>query len=320
MQVCSMATEWGHYIISLLLTAFFLLSAMSCSDRSGHIRSALAAADSLMSTEPKAALDTLMSIESSDAGKLSRADKAFYTLLHTEAEYKCYLPVAENTAIAEAADYYRRKGPEDRLARTLVMQGAVFSECSDPERAMLAYKEAEPIVERGGDPEQLGLLHTQIGVLYQQSFINDSAAIARDRKALACFEKAELPIRIMYAHVSLARMLMVDSVEKALPHLEKALSMAEQYRDRLCVLSASDLLCHIYQDRNNVTGIISTARNVLSEYGSVPQSPVEDQIYKSMLFKVARGYVSIGDADSARYICDLIPVTERVDSMMMLSI
>lgn len=315
-----MVTKWGHYITSLLLTAFFLLSAMSCSDRSGHIRSALAAADSLMSTEPKAALDTLMTIDSSDAAGLPRTDRAFYTLLRTEAEYKCFLPVAGNTAISEAADYYRRKGPEDRLARALVMQGAVFSERSDLERAMLAYKEAEPIVERGGDPEQLGLLHTQIGVLYQQSFINDSAAIARDRKALACFEKAELPIRIMYAHVSLARMLMVDSVEKALPHLEKALSMAEQYRDRLCVLSASDLLCHIYQDRNNVTGIISTARNVLSEYGSVPQSPVEDQIYKSMLFKVARGYVSIGDADSARYICDLIPVTERVDSMMMLSI
>ena len=315
-----MVTKWGHYITSLLLTAFFLLSAMSCSDRSGHIRSALAAADSLMMTQPQAALDTLMSIDSSDAGKLSRADKAFYTLLRTEAEYKCFLPVAGNTAISEAADYYRRKGPEDRLARALVMQGAVFSERSDLERAMLAYKEAEPLLEHSGDPEQLGLLHTQIGVLYQQSFINDSAAIARDRKALACFEKAELPIRIMYAHVSLARMLMVDSVEKALPHLEKALSMAEQYRDRLCVLSASDLLCHIYQDRNNVTGIISTARNVLSEYGSVPQSPVEDQIYKSMLFKVARGYVSIGDADSARYICDLIPVTERVDSMMMLSI
>ena len=291
-----MVTKWGHYITSLLLTAFFLLSAMSCSDRSGHIRSALAAADSLMMTQPQAALDTLMSIDSSDAGKLSRADKAFYTLLRTEAEYKCFLPVAGNTAISEAA------------------------ERGDTEVAMAAYKEAEPMVEREGDLEQLGLLHTQIGVLYQQSFINDSAAIARDRKALACFEKAELPIRIMYAHVSLARMLMVDSVEKALPHLEKALSMAEQYRDRLCVLSASDLLCHIYQDRNNVTGIISTARNVLSEYGSVPQSPVEDQIYKSMLFKVARGYVSIGDADSARYICDLIPVTERVDSMMMLSI
>ena len=158
-----MVTKWGHYITSLLLTAFFLLSAMSCSDRSGHIRSALAAADSLMSTEPKAALDTLMSIESSDAAGLPRTDRALYTLLRTEAEYKCFLPMASDTAITKAADYYRRKGPEDRLARALIMQGAVFSERSDPERAMLAYKEAEPLLEHSDDLEQLGLLHTRIG-------------------------------------------------------------------------------------------------------------------------------------------------------------
>ena len=206
-----MVTKWGHYITSLLLTAFFLLSSMSCSDRSGHIRSALAAADSLMSTEPKAALDTLMSIESSDAGKLSRADKAFYTLLHTEAEYKCYLPVAENTAIAEAADYYRRKGPEDRLARTLVMQGAVFSECSDPERAMLAYKEAEPIVERGGDPEQLGLLHTRIGELYQIAYSDISSAVDHYKNALRCFEEAGTVHRLAAANLTLSRILLPDS-------------------------------------------------------------------------------------------------------------
>lgn len=77
---------------------FFLLSAMSCSDRSGHIRSTLTAADSLMMTQPQAALDTLMSIDSSDTWKLPRADKDFCTLLKTEAGYKCYLPVSENTA------------------------------------------------------------------------------------------------------------------------------------------------------------------------------------------------------------------------------
>ena len=138
-----------------------LVTALSCSGRRDtQVPQALAAADSLMSTEPQAALDTLMTIDSSDAEKLPRADKAFYTLLRTEAEYKCWLPVAENTAIAEAADYYRRKGPEDRLARALVMQGAVLSERGDAESAMLAYKEAEPLLERSGDLEQLGLLHT----------------------------------------------------------------------------------------------------------------------------------------------------------------
>ncbi len=306
-------------VLTALAAALFLQAVISCTDRNAQVHQTLAAADSLMMTEPQAALDTLMTIDSSDAAGLPRADRAFYTLLRTEAEYKCWLPVAGNTAITEAADYYRRKGPEDRLARALVMQGAVLYERGDAEGAMLAYKEAEPLLEHSGDPEQLGLLHTRIGELYQTNF-NDSAAIARDRKALACFEKAELPIRIMYAHVSLARMLMVDSVGKALPHLRKALSMAEQYGDRLCALSASDLLCHIYQDKNNATGIINTARKVFSKYGSAPQSPAEDQIYKSMLFKVAGGYISLGNADSARYVCGLIPVTEPVDSMMMLSI
>lgn len=315
-----MKARCAYTAILISAAVLLLLSvAFSCSDRDAQVRQTLAAADSLMTAEPQAALDTLMSIDSSDAEKLPRADRAFYTLLRTEAEYKCYLPVARNNAITEAADYYRRKGPKDRLARALVMQGAVLSEQGDAKDAMLAYKEAEPLLEHSGDFEQLGLLHTRIGELYQTNF-NDSAAIARDRKALACFEEAELPIRIMYAHVSLARTLMVDSVEKALPHLRKALSMAEQYGDRQCALSASDLLCHIYQDKNNATGIINTARKVFSKYGNVPQSPAEDQIYKSMLFKVARGHVSIGDTDSARYICGLIPVTERVDSMMMLSI
>lgn len=101
------------YLITLPAVIILLSAVFSCSDRrDAQVRQVLATADSLMMIEPQAALDTLMSIDSTYAGKLPRADRAFYTLLRTEAEYKCYLPVAENTAIAEAAAYYRRKGPE----------------------------------------------------------------------------------------------------------------------------------------------------------------------------------------------------------------
>ncbi|HJB43901.1 MAG TPA: hypothetical protein IAB87_03845 [Candidatus Coprenecus merdipullorum] len=305
--------------VPLLLAALILLSASSCADRSWRVSTALSAADSLMTAQPQAALDTLSSIDSIEIRSMARNYRAFYTLLLTEARYKCYLPVAKDTAISEAVRYYRRRGPEDRLARALTMQGAVFSERSDPEGAMAAYKEAEPIVVRGGDLERLGLLNTQIGALYQQSFINNSAAIARYRRALECFEKAELPRHIMYAHVTLARVLMIDSVETALPHLEKALSMAEQYGDRLCALSASDLLCYIHQAGDNAAGIISTVRKALSKYGRKPQNPVEERLYNSLLFTLAEGYLSTGDLDSARYVCGLIPVTGQVDSMMMFS-
>ena len=61
--------------------------------------SALAAADSLMMTQPQAALDTLSGIDSTRIRRMDRSERAFYTLLTTEAEYKCWLPVAEDTAI-----------------------------------------------------------------------------------------------------------------------------------------------------------------------------------------------------------------------------
>ena len=104
----------GLYSALTVLAAALLLPAVfSCSgSRNAQVRQALAAADSLMLTQPQAALDTLMTIDSTDAGKLPRADKAFYTLLHTEAEANCYRPVYDNTAITNAADYYPPKRPE----------------------------------------------------------------------------------------------------------------------------------------------------------------------------------------------------------------
>ena len=308
-----MVTEWGHYIISLLLTAFFLLSAMSCSDRSGHIRSALAAADSLMSTEPKAALDTLMSIESSDAGKLSRADKAFYTLLHTEAEYKCYLPVAENTAIAEAADYYRRKGPEDRLARTLVMQGAVFSECSDPERAMLAYKEAEPIVERGGDPEQLGLLHTRIGELYQITYSDMSSAVDHYKSALRCFEEAGAVHRLAAANLTLSRILLPDSADTGKEYYIRGSMYAMNASDTAAIIESINqkALYLILHGKDTLAASELSKRAVMGHYGhAMPKA-----MFNSFCQIAVEGCLYSGDSNSASVYAGKMIVDDAVDSL-----
>ena len=72
-----------HTVIAALL-AVLLLSAAACSDRNAQARLAMAAADSLMTADPQAALDTLMTIDSTDAAGLPRADRALYTLLRTE--------------------------------------------------------------------------------------------------------------------------------------------------------------------------------------------------------------------------------------------
>ena len=264
-------------VLTVLAAVLFLSVLISCNDRGAQLRQALAAADSLMMTDPLAALDTLLTIDSADADGLPRADRALYTLLRTE-----------------AVDYYRRKGPEDRLARALVMQGVVLSEQGDTEGAMLTYKEAEPLLKRSGDLEQLGLLHTHIASLYQTSIVNDKNAILRYRQALQCFEKAGLPERIMFARIALARVLMIDSMDKAVPHIKKALSMAEQYGNRLCALSALELLCYTYEPRHDARKIINLIRESFSLYGDKPQSTAEENIYNNLLYNAATNYIYLG--------------------------
>ena len=306
--------------MKILYLIVLLCSLCSCSGRHVSRYPEFAAADSLMMTDPQGALDILSGIDSAEIGRMDREDRAFHTLLMTEAEYKNYLPVAEDTAVSEAVSYYRRRGPEELLARALVMQGAVLSERGDAEGAMLAYKEAEPLVERMGNMEQLGLLHTRIASLYRSSFVNEQAAILRYRKALECFEKAELPERIMSAHLSLSRILMIDSVDKAIPHLEKALSMAEQYDNRLCGLSAFDLLCYVYEPDDDARKILDLIKRAFSQYGEIPQNIAEESLYNDFQYLTTKCYVDLKMADSARFYCESIKAYSQADSLLIYSL
>ena len=301
--------------MKILYLIVLLCSLCSCSCRHVSRCPELAAADSLMMTDPQGALDILSGIDSAEVGRMEREGRALYTLLMTEAEYKNYLPVAEDTAVSEAVSYYRRRGPEDLLARALVMQGAVLSERGDAEGAMLAYKEAEPLVERMGDMEQLGLLHTRIAELYQISLVNSESAIDRYRKALDCFEKAELPERIVFANIAVARMLMIDSMDKAIPHLEIALHMSEQYGMRIPGLNAMDLLYYMYEPEHNAREIINLTRKVFSLYGNAPQNTVEKTIYNAMRNKAARAYINLGKSDSAMILIESIQPNDKIDSI-----
>ena len=307
-------------VLAVLAAVLFLPVLISCNDRGTQLRQALAAADSLMMTDPQAALDTLLTIDSADAARLPRADRALYTLLRTEAGYKCWLPVAENTAISEAVDYYRRKGPEDRLARALTMQGAVLTECGDPDGAMLAYKEAEPLIERSGDLEQLGLLHTHIASLYQDNILDNRTSVERYGKALECFYRAELTERIMYTHLSIARVLMYDSTEKATEHLQKGLSMALEYKDTTCILSAYELLTHLYYDKGDYRSVVRLANRAFRQFGRAQLNGTKEGIYTSILYNCAESYAESGNTDSAKIIVSGIPVRDKYDSLYVYSL
>ena len=310
-----MKTHSAYIPVPLLLAALILLSASSCSDRSGRVSAALSAADSLMMTDPRAALDTLLTIDSSKISIFKKREQSYYSLLMTEARYKCWLPVDCDTAIFESAAYYGLHGPDDKLARAVMMVGAVHTERSESVLALESYKEAEPIMKTLDDREQLGLLHTKMGALYQLTFNDVSSAVYRYRQALLCFEHVEAERRLARACLTLSRVLLSDkdSVEIWKTYYRRGLDYAEIYRDSVCFVEALNqyvyYLYFIEKDYSESIRISKYALKTYSKYCSF-------NYYCDFLSLSSASYARLGNLDSAKILVEKFPHGNPVSEMM----
>ena len=304
---------------SILFLAILSINLGICSCQNRAILSSLYAADALMMAHPEKARDTLKTISKDDVRNLSLADKAFFTLLRTEAEYKSYLPVAQDTAIFDVVTYYQEHGPQDRLARALVLQGAVYEERNEPTLAMESFKEAEPIIEASGDLENLGLINIRIGEIYQHSIINISAAVERYKKALDCFERIDAKTRIASTNLSLASALLIDSLDIAEPYLENGLKSALELNEQLDILSGYELYTYLYNRKKEYREIINIAKHIVSTYGECLKNPVEKDLYESILYNCIESYAIIGQIDSARLFASKLPLVSQSDSLFFYS-
>ena len=101
-------------------------------------------------------------------------------------------------------------------------------------------------MEAVGDYEQLGLLHTNVGALYQSTLTDNAASIQRYRMALECFEKGDVYERLAPAYLTLARVLLGDSTERALPCIMSGIKSARAQNDSLWMAVGSELLTWYY--------------------------------------------------------------------------
>lgn len=302
-----------------IITASCLLLSAACSDPNRDVKSILSAADALVMSQPEGALDTLMTIDNHSVKSLNRRDQSFYNLLRTEAKYKSYLPVAQDTAIFDVVTYYQEHGPQDRLARALVLQGAVYEERNEPTLAMESFKEAEPIIEASGDLENLGLIHIRIGEIYQHSIINISAAVERYKKALDCFERIDAKKRIASTNLSLASALLIDSLDIAEPYLENGLKSALELNEQLDILSGYELYTYLYNRKKEYREIINIAKHIVSTYGECLKNPVEKDLYESIIYNCIESFATLGQIDSARLFASKLPLVSQSDSLFFYS-
>ena len=196
----------GRWI--LLSCLAMLLSMMGCSGvpySKAHSRRAIVAlmdsAEAVMNDDPGYALQLMDSIN--PASIPSRALNARYALIYSEVQYKNYIPAQSDSLIMIAVRYYSGSNQPELLFRTYYSLGCVYSEMGQFSDAAVALSEAEVLAEYVSDIFRLGLLYTQLGMVFSKSFDYHRADYYFN-KAFDCYAKTGKDAYSVYALYKIA--------------------------------------------------------------------------------------------------------------------
>lgn len=163
--------------IAFLAVALALLAA-AC--EGGDRNSTLSRADNLMATRPDSALAILERIMPSTLN--SDEQRAYHSLLLTQARFRCYQPLDNEQPITAAVEYYRAADwqhdsiARERYTRSLLYYGAAKEDKGDAIAAVRLYRQALDVAG-DGDLINRAQLNMRLGVtFYNNAIMSDMTA------------------------------------------------------------------------------------------------------------------------------------------------
>lgn len=153
----------------------FMLSALllgSCGKDSYKDNSVLILADSLMQTYPDSALQLLEGI--SVPQKMGKANRAWYALLLTQARYKNYVPLKDDSLIRIAVDYYENGRSKERLAKSYFYWGCVYRGQEDIPSAIDCYLKSLRIMPQECDSVFWAMTYNHLGDCYNERSMEET--------------------------------------------------------------------------------------------------------------------------------------------------
>lgn len=212
-----------------------ILSSISLSSCSSSVKNPLLlCADSLMEAYPDSALFILESISSPQ--KLPRADRALYALLLTQAKYKNYIPLENDSLIKTAVEYYGDRKKSLYAAKAHYYWGATYRDMGYTSFAVEEYLTAIRLMPV--KDEFLAMIYDNLAEAYKKDDLYD-VATENYRAAYQILKGSSgqtFPLRGI-AHV----FLLQNEKDSALCYYQQALD---------CALAESDsnLIGALYHD------------------------------------------------------------------------
>ena len=246
-----MKKKYDYFIYYFPLFAFLfigmgsILLSVSLSSCSSSVKNPLLlCADSLMEVSPDSALSILESISSPQ--KLSRADRALYALLLTQARHKNYVPLDDDSLIKTAVDYYGDRDKSLRAAQAHYYWGATYRDMGRTSFAVEEYLKAIRLM-----PEQnefLAMIYDNLADCYEKDDLYD-IAIEAYRQAYQILEggsQQTYPLR------GIARIcLLQNKKDSALLYYQKALDYALAEQDSSLIGALYHDLAMVYNEKKD---------------------------------------------------------------------
>ena len=149
------------------LIIFYVIVLAGCDRQSAYERQ-LVEADSLMEQHTDSALRLLEGIpDVMDKG--DESSRAYYTLLLTQARYKCYQPVPADSLMRSAVRYYEQSDNPSLLCRSYYYLAMPLYEQGKHEEALLLLKKGEELAVRNNDLLYMSKYHESLCMVNYQS-------------------------------------------------------------------------------------------------------------------------------------------------------
>ena len=137
--------------------------------------------------KPDSTLQILEQISSPE--KLKGKEQADYTLLLTQAKYRCNILAPSDSLINIAINYYKEKEDADRKGAAYLYKGSVLNELHESEKAIQAYKQAEECIPKMTDTHLIARIYSDLGYL-NHTELNYDIAKSYYKKSLTINKRA----------------------------------------------------------------------------------------------------------------------------------
>lgn len=296
-------------VLPFIVFTSLIIGVFAGCDRSGT-NNELVNIDSLLSQ--KQFETALKKIKTINPNNLGNKDKAYYSLLKTQADYKNYIVATTDSAINFAVNYYEHSTDKEKYTRSLIYQGCVNEELGNLEKAVECYHKADDTADNN-DLQNKAFAKMRLGLLYQNQVIGATTiAINKLKEAYNIYSNLEDSHYSLVCLSEIARIYCSDKEksDSALLYVNKAIDLAKTQREERYTLFDNLYKKALYL--SNIKHDYERSKNTALEAISLDDVIDHPRVH----FCLAKCYAQLGNIDSAIIIINQAPkITSDIDSI-----